>query len=300
MYLVGLLVAVQLAPGPLAGQAPGGAGRPEASRARAIYKARLLEELNNRLRRWQEAWNEDDTERLSDFYHDDVVFRPPRSGALKGKDVVRQYLDLALPISGEIQLGVSDIEGSGRFAYLAGRWQHAHEGRIWTGQFVMLLDQGGGWRIRGHYFTADPQSDTPGLPALGAGGSEFEAIDVGAWSPDVRSLMDRISGAWLTRDPVRTAELWSEEMVYGAESGERAMGKVPALDLWSHDTREGMTTQDIVLDFAESGRFAFAFGQQIRTWSEDGVVRTRGIPTAFVFFRSGDVWQLRSLILLSD
>jgi len=281
-------------------QAPGGDGRPAAEIARAQYKAQLVKDLTARMKQWEEAWNADDSDRLQDFYTEDAVLRPPRSGALNGRDIVRQYLDLALPLSGDIQAGITDVEGSGRLAYVTGRWEHTHEGEIWSGQYVLVAEQGRFWRFRGHFFASAPTSEAPGLPALGRGGSEFDAFDLGSRAPDVRRLMDEMAGAWVSRDPVRMAGLWTEDVLYANEDGERAFGKVPALDLWSAQLREGEGIQDVVLDFLDSDRFAFAFVQRIVTWRENELVRTRGIPTALVFFRTREGWRLRGQILLAD
>ena len=285
---------------PLSAQAPGGDGRPAAELARAKYKAQLVEDLTARLKQWEEAWNTDDVDRLEDFYTDDAVLRPPRSGALSGKPIVRQYLDLALPLSGDIQAGITDVEGSGRLAYVTGRWQHSHEGQVWSGHYVLVAEQGRFWRFRGHFFAATPTSEVPGLPALGRGGSEFDAFDLGSRAPEIRRLMDEMAGAWVSRDPVRMADLWTEDVLYAPASGERAFGKVPALDLWSLEMREGEGIQDVVVDFLDSDRFAFAFVQRIVTWTENGLLRTRAIPATLVFFRTRDGWRLRGQILLAD
>lgn len=277
---------------------PGGSGAPEARRARAEYRARVLEQVRGRMERWREAWNGDDADAIVRFYSDDAVYRPPRSGALRGSELVGRFMAQALPLAGEIQTGLTDLEGSGRYVYLAGPWQHEQDGQTWSGDFVMVLEMGRTWQIRSQLFSTAPDAQAPGLPSFGGGGSDFTAVDLSRESPEIRALLDRLSGAWFAGDRLRMAELWMEEVVFQGRSGERATGREEALELWQKERRAEERVQDVVIDFLQSDRFAYAFTQRVVTWLEDGRTRTLTVPAVQIFYREVDAWRLRALLLL--
>lgn len=277
---------------------PGGSGAPLAQRAQAEYRARILEQIQERLVDWREAWNTDDAEALTEFYTEDAVLRPPRSGALRGRALIGRFLTQALPLAGEIRTGLYDLEGSGRLAYIAGTWEHDQDGRTWHGDYALVLEAGRVWRIRAQLFYTRPEAEAPGLPALGQGGSEFSALNLSREEPEVQQLLDRMAGAWLAGDTARLGALWRDDIVFGARDGRRATGRAAALALWEEQRQPDEGVQDIVIDAQRSERFAYVFAQTVVSWTEDGLRRTRSVPVVQILYREGDRWGLRAYLPL--
>lgn len=114
------------------------------------------------LRRWTEAWNEDDAGRLTRLYTEDAVLLPAEGASqLRGRESIGDYLSETLDGAGEIRVVLSDFDAVGQLAYALGTFTYTAPSRAGSrgasrsleGDVVLVLRRdGGSWRIRSQLF----------------------------------------------------------------------------------------------------------------------------------------------------
>lgn len=151
---------------------PGGHPREGVERREAMqmeYRGAVLEELNETLREWTEAWNEGDAEGLAGLYFPHAVVQPVGGGAtLRSRGEIRDAFAGTLERTHEIELLMTDFGVDDRLAFIAGGFEFQRvEGTggsvAVTGQHLIVFRrEGGQWLIRSHLFREKPESEEPG------------------------------------------------------------------------------------------------------------------------------------------
>jgi ketosteroid isomerase-like protein len=154
-----------LVPLPLASQ--GIPGQPR-SRDRwgveqARFQALILERVNETMSKWQEAWDADDPEALTDTYSDFGIL-VLTGEKLTGKPEIEGYFQGALPSLGSVSFSLAEFTAGGSMAMMLGTLRYRedvapNENREVTGQcLIVFVEESGAWKIRSQLFRPEPPS----------------------------------------------------------------------------------------------------------------------------------------------
>jgi ketosteroid isomerase-like protein len=121
------------------------------------FRARMLEKVNVVITAWQEAWDTDDTESLSDAYSQ-VGTLLVSGEQLKGRDQIEAHFQEILPSIGHLTFSLAEFESSASMAMLVSNFLFReevapNERREVLGQcLTVLVEEHGSWKIRSQVF----------------------------------------------------------------------------------------------------------------------------------------------------
>ena len=155
---VGLAVSL-LVPCPLLGQVLPGQPRPQdrLQVQQAQFRALILNRVNGVVSEWQEAWNEDSTERLADTYSE-LGTLALAGETLKGRERIEEFLRGVLPSYGHLSFSLSEFEASGSMAMMLStfffRETVAPDDRVELAGdcLTVFMEEHGTWKIRSQFF----------------------------------------------------------------------------------------------------------------------------------------------------
>lgn len=165
LAVVAAAVAALLAPSAGSAQIPGGDPDEAFDRrdaARAQYRANALEQVNETLEAWADAWREDDAGELMDSYADRARVRGLPFGFVSGQEALQERFSGFLSDAGDVRLSLREFNASGRLAYGVGsfRFQTAGSGggeRV-RGQVMTVFLKENGWKILSQLFVPARES----------------------------------------------------------------------------------------------------------------------------------------------
>lgn len=139
---------------------PGGHPRDGAERREmreSEMRGAVLERLNETLREWAEAWNDDDADALAELYARDAVVQTLRGrSVLRSRDEIREAFEETLRGAHEIEVRMMDFGVDSRLAFIAGgfEFQPAEAGAepVVGEHLIVFRRDGGRWLIRSHLF----------------------------------------------------------------------------------------------------------------------------------------------------
>ena len=157
--------AALLAPSSGSAQIPGGDPNEAFDRRdaeRAQYRANALEQVNETLESWADAWREDDAGELMDAYARGARVRGLPFGFVSGQDALEEQFSGFLPDAGDVRLSLREFNASGRLAYGLGsfRYQTAGSGggEMVRGQVMTVFLKENGWKILSQLFVPARES----------------------------------------------------------------------------------------------------------------------------------------------
>ena len=120
-------------------------------------RARMLERVNVVLSAWQEAWNTDDTEAISETYSQ-VGTLLVSGEVLKGRDQIEAHFQGILPSLGHLTFSLVEFESGGSMTmmlsnYLFREEVAPNERREVLGHcLTVFVEEHGSWKIRSQVF----------------------------------------------------------------------------------------------------------------------------------------------------
>lgn len=324
-----MLVAPILSNATLSAQDVPGGGKPPPGYMRLEYLAYVRESLDSLEAAWTAAWRMADASALGKSYAEDALLVPGGGAPLAGREKIVQHFGGALSTAGPITIGMIDFAASDNIAYEFGSFRFlnpavdAHETTVFGHHVVVTMRYGRDWRIRAQLLlptSGQPSDDWSGKQTVTAQPVSTQqflklAQQCRARSASRRGVacrrayrFERVLGhvnamhaewrdAWRRDDVNSAAAVFAEEGFLLLPDEQPLMGREAIksrLDVLLPGVR-GLHSS--VLDFAESGRMAYAYGRYFCQCGPGNDVLGHYIS---VHEEEAGNWRFRALILWAD
>jgi ketosteroid isomerase-like protein len=274
---------------------------------RGDFYNEMVAKVNEVMGTWQGIWRGVGKESLPMVYTREATLLQPGGLPLKGREEIRGFSEVALPLTSALRTGMGDLEACEGFAYLSGYFAidpaRGDRGSSNGRHFTVIVNEGGKWLLRHQFFLPDSGAVpfSGNLPtelldpitndqvrAGSRGLSRFAAFG------DAQYILMAFRDAWKRGDPADAASFFAEDAWVQLPHESGNWGDVRSLE---DRLREGMDLYgeilSVELDFDRRDRLSFTFGRYHAEGVDD--VDKPG-HFLMVLRNAGNGWLIRSLV----
>lgn len=285
----------------LAQEVPG-SDTPPPGHMKARYLAYVRESLDTLMAAWESGWNLGAAGALADSYAEDALLVAGGGAPIVGREKIVEHLRSARSTAGRITVGLSDFAASDNIAFEFGSFRFIPpegDARATSGfghYLAVIRRYGRHWRIRAQLLLPAGrqekanwfriQASAPSGDCSRAPGSQGVNAAHAAWRE-----------AWRRDDVEAVAELFMEGGLLMLPGEQPLKGREAIKSRLDTLLPNARTLHSCVIDLAESGRLAYAYG---RYYSERGLGNNVLGHFVSVHNNEGGDWLFRTLILWPD